>query len=906
MPAPSAWGAGAAALWESAAVLDTGREPVLAPASADDWTNSAGGTWSTAADWSTGAVPDASSNATIAASGTYAVSIDAAAAANALTIDDSGATVTDTAKLAIGTTLAVTAGTFVLGNGGAIVGGTISTGASGVFDVAYSTLSSVQDMGTLSGVTYQGTLDVASATLTVLNGINLTGAGGSGEAILNLSTVNDLVGQVTVYDASSIGNVAINLQDDGTLEFINDRATDGTVTLAGDVAINGIEGNGVYSDGGGVIDLEGKSAAETLVNAGTLTAFQAGLQVDIVYAAGDDTQELFVNQGAISVAGGGLFEANLDTTNQGRISLAGDYGLVSLDLPYHQLATFTNSGTIDIAGGMNEFIVNGEFVNTGTIKVTGHGNLFDLGSTWTVTSGLTMSAGNTLGLGGEFTTATLLDELSLNHINGVVVSLDATASSVAGMVSNQGATLTLGGTGGLVLQLDIIGKDWAGTIDGGTIVDAGGGLRGDGTLDDVTYQGTLDVTASDQNIVIEGGFNTTAGTPPAVVNITGDNANLNFGDVDETFDNANIYLGADGGGASITCSSNPGTVTFGKNVTITQVGTRATILYGSDDGAYVINQGIISADVTGAAIDFVVASHGFGGLNNQGTLLATNGGTIDLSDAGKIGNLPGGTLTGGTWEANAGSVIQLLDNASVSTDAATIILSGAGSAMQGLDTTSKAEVTLDQTLRTISSAGTLELLAGRNFSADHAIRDAGTLELGGGSFAAGGLAVTATGTLSGFGTVTTTLINDGVVSASGGTLAFLHAATNDGTIDAGTGAVSFVVAVEGTGRLQVGAAGTLSLLHGAAAGQTLDFTAAGGLVDLAAADYFKATIENFAAGDRIDLINTAETSYAYAAGILTVQDNGATVAALHFAGAYTQSDFALNADGHTGTVVTFA
>jgi hypothetical protein len=111
--------------------------------------------------------------------------------------------------------------------------------------------------------------------------------------------------------------------------------------------------------------------------------------------------------------------------------------------------------------------------------------------------------------------------------------------------------------------------------------------------------------------------------------------------------------------------------------------------------------------------------------------------------------------------------------------------------------------------------------------------------------------------------------------------------------------------VGGTGKLEIGAAGTLSLLLGAGSGQTADFLAGTGLLELTKPLDFAGFIEGFAASDRIDLIGAAATGFTYASGILTVTDNTTIVAKLHFDGSYAQSDFKLASDGHAGTIITF-
>jgi hypothetical protein len=136
-------------------------------------------------------------------------------------------------------------------------------------------------------------------------------------------------------------------------------------------------------------------------------------------------------------------------------------------------------------------------------------------------------------------------------------------------------------------------------------------------------------------------------------------------------------------------------------------------------------------------------------------------------------------------------------------------------------------------------------------------------------------------------------------------MTFMGAATNNGTIDAAGGAALFGTAVAGTGTLAVYATGTLSLLAGAGTGQTVDFLAGTGLVDLTAPLDFAGTVAGFGGSDVIDLIATPETGFSYAGNVLTVTNGSTEVAAIKFAGTYQQSDFSLGSDGNGGTLIKF-
>jgi hypothetical protein len=139
-----------------------------------------------------------------------------------------------------------------------------------------------------------------------------------------------------------------------------------------------------------------------------------------------------------------------------------------------------------------------------------------------------------------------------------------------------------------------------------------------------------------------------------------------------------------------------------------------------------------------------------------------------------------------------------------------------------------------------------------------------------------------------------------------GTMSFLGALSNQGTLLVAGGVASIATLSAVSGTLELGAAGTLSLLNAAPTGQLVDFLPSGGLLDLAAPAGFAGAISGFGAGDTIDLLSTSATGFGYAGGVLSVMNGGSTVATLHFNGSYTMSSFTVGSDGHGGTQIGFS
>ena len=249
----------------------------------------------------------------------------------------------------------------------------------------------------------------------------------------------------------------------------------------------------------------------------------------------------------------------------------------------------------------------------------------------------------------------------------------------------------------------------------------------------------------------------------------------------------------------------------------------------------------------------------------------------------RLTNLSGGRLAGGAYIVDAGSVLELANDATIATDDANITLRGKGSTIQSLSTTTGDQVSFDTTLRTIGAAGKLHLLAGRGLTTAAApIRDNGLIQLGGGTLTVTGagssLTIGAGGKLLGLGVVdATTLTNSGLIEASGGTLTVQNA-------------------VKGKGGVQIDANATLVLGGSTAGGSTATFNGAGATLTLDKPASFASTIGGFGLDDTLDLVGlTANAAKINASNQLVVTENGATVVTLQLSGNNSGLDFVTKA-----------
>ena len=155
-----------------------------------------------------------------------------------------------------------------------------------------------------------------------------------------------------------------------------------------------------------------------------------------------------------------------------------------------------------------------------------------------------------------------------------------------------------------------------------------------------------------------------------------------------------------------------------------------------------------------------IGSNTGGTFLNQGTIKVIGGGTVTIQGDT---NFAGGTLTGGTWQATAGSTLRLL-GADIVTNAASILLDGSGANLYSDDGTTSALASFADN----SLMGSLAIQNGFNLAAPADFNNQGSLTIGAGSvFTAGGNYTTGGSTI-----VDGTLAaSDTVTVASGGSFA---------------------------------------------------------------------------------------------------------------------------------------
>jgi len=281
------------------------------------------------------------------------------------------------------------------------------------------------------------------------------------------------------------------------------------------------------------------------------------------------------------------------------------------------------------------------------------------------------------------------------------------------------------------------------------------------------------------------------------------------------------------------------------------------------------------------------------GSDNYGVAAATLGweagpdgsssGTASVTGAGSLWTISGELVVGnagtGTLDIGTGGEVSAGSLATSASAAAHISLSATGSE---LVVTGNALLG-GTALTNISIGAGSKLMAGGTIT----LTDS-RVALSGGTLTAGStIVVGQSQAISGYGTITaTTLDNNSAITARGGTLAFI------GGINA-------------EGHLEIGGGSTLYLDGYVIAGQTAQFQAATGTLQIGMPTEFGAVIADFVKGDVIDLVGIAGKSLSFSGHTLTVLETSGATLGLNFGGTYSSASFASPvSDGHGGTLIT--
>jgi hypothetical protein len=556
-------------------------------------------------------------------------------------------------------------------------------------------------------------------------------------------------------------------------------------------------------------------------------------------------------------------------------------------------ATVTNTGQItggqggqgNYAGGGNGgtgiYLKNARLLQSGTVTGGGGGYGYGSGSGGAgiiaVGGSLAVSAeGHVGGGGGNSGSVDVQESIFIpGGSGGVGISLTGSTLSVSGTVTGgRGGYVAVGysgGAGGDGIDLNGGKLTVSGTVSGGA---GGNGTSTDGTI----YYGG----GGGAGIAIGSGTVIVSGTVSG--GAAGAYSNPFFPQMGDAivFDGAAgtlvVEAGATFNGAVTANSAAADVLILGaKGGTLSGLGSQFTgfnsisELSGTAwtlDGANTVS--------AGESLSVVGTLNVGGALTDNGRITVARNATLNLQDGGTFGGVLGGlgavTISNGLtlMHGSALGVGTVTDTGNLTLGSGEVLLNPKGDLLK---------------LSSAPASGTLAVTGAQG----DALSNQGSLGLSG------------PGSIE----ISVTFTNFGRLSQTGGTLAFLGAIGNNGTITVASGTAIVSQHVSGAGAFQIGAAGTLSLLSGAASTQSVDFLAAAGQLDLTYPARFLGTIAGFHGQDSIDLVGTALPSLSFANNVLTVLRGGTVEASLHFAPGLSLSDFTVGSDGHGGTVIGF-
>ena len=612
----------------------------------------------------------------------------------------------------------------------------------------------------------------------------------------------------------------------------------------------------------------------------------SGPILDITNFAADS--RTFTITGAPNADGNRVALSNTGSITIENQNLSEDGNQVSTEISADIQGSVQNSGNITIyssdvdEGGVASALFEGQVQNNGTITVEAGGN-----ATASATFSDDVQNSNTI---------SVLDDSG---------GSTATAEFSAGFIQNTG-TISADGYGATLVfdavTVDQLNGDSPGTIaatdsavivfDGTTV--SGGEISGDSSQDlliqvgDSAFNGVVALTLEDGVTVVDQTMTIGSGVT------------------------LEVERGSNGPGATLddVNVTNYGTV----QVDQSQLPTTTLTL---EDGT-IITGGTLSIGSVGT-VDVEVGSEGQGGNNGYDFdaqldhVTVTNGGIIevDLNDDGAVLNLADGTsITGGTLNVGTGEVyVQSGFNGGVTLDHVTVTMDNSGEIEIGTAQSQGSTLVLEDgttitggTLSLEDTGDTVEILFGTNdigATFDHVqVENSGTIQVGSAPI---------------FGDPTL-LLKDGT-TISDGTLDIESTGVVNVQNGANGGATLNDVTVTNTGAITIGSGATLTLENDTCVNGAITFTGTGDTLALDSTTNVKnAVLSGFVTGNVIDFTDVTadeDASVGYSNGVLTLtyyapgdtEHLHAFHESIKLSGGYSQSNFALQDDGHGGTEI---
>ncbi len=700
----------------------------LTPAAADasgcenSWTNTKGGSWFEAENWSKKAVPTSGEEACITEAGTYSV------------------TMTQTSGTGTVTVKSLTVG----GSSGTQ---TLDVGSSSTLNAVLTTTSGI-------GVTTAGV-------------IAITNGDGSGN---NVTVVSPITNAGTIASEPANGGTRTlqgNITNTGTLAINTNTSYNGASTaLTNTGRLNVAEGkklsvsakNSVTNGAGGQI--AGTGSGDVFVEKEGSFAEGAGTT--------SGTKPVIIDDGALSYTGAGTSAIALHgegSTLKGNLSSGQSLSIESTSSENAKTtaaASFSNSGSITLTNGDSSgnnvtFLISkdGTLTNSGTLTTeVAHGGTRSIQGNLTNTGTLAVDAKTTFNGSKRL----LTNEGTLNVAKGIQLTVAAGSSFTNGT----GGKITAGTGGSVFLS--------GGTL-GGTFIEGAGTTSG--TLPVIVRDAALDYSGSGSSTIALRGNSSLSGasSPGQSLLIESTSSENAVTTIAASFTNAGSIKLTNG-----DTSGNNDTVVISGG-TLTNSGTLSTEL--AHGGVRALQGNITNTGKL--VINTNTAINGSKGLlTNEGTLKVAESKQLTVSNESSVANGSGGKIvgagtgdlfqSGGTFTEGAGTTS---GTQPVFVDDGTLSYTGAGSSLIKLrgNTALTGNVSVGQTLVIESTSG-----ENATATAPGSFTNAGLITMTNGDTAGNNATlILSSGTLTNSGTLT-------AVDPIGGTRTIQGNLTNTGTL----------------------------------------------------------------------------------------------------------------------------
>jgi len=727
--------------------------------------------------------------------------------------DGGTGTLTVTGKIS-GTGVIVNAGTLILNNDdGDAIG---DTDGLNVGSAATISLQTDETVGRLAG---RGAFVLNANTLTfAVSGSDFDGVmSGTGGVVINAGNFHQFAGENTYTGSTTVNGGILTIGDSlrgpppGEGVILDSNAV---IVNGGELALEVSETIGSLAGTGGTVNLEDRfGSSYTLTTGGNNASTTFGGS--------------FSGDGTLDKRGTGTFTLSGDnsgfdgtiTVEEGTLSLAttaaggdGSFSITTTGSVIDYADGVTSAAPIDINSNTTQLqVLTGSATQSGVISETGGARPMEkigdgtltLTGTNTYTGGTTVTAG-TLQLGNGGTTGSVAGDITNN---AALIFNRSDAVTLSNVISGSG-TVTKAGAGTLTLT-------GTNTFTGGTTVTSGtlqlgnGGTTGS-LAGDITNNAALIFNRSDavtlSDVISGSGSVTKAGA--GTLTLTGTNTYTGGTTVTSgTLVNQGTIAGAVVNNASFTNQAGGTTGAVTSAGTGSNAGTIASLV---NTGGTFANTGTIAASAsnsagtttnTGAIGGALVVSGGVFNQNAGGTLVGNttvSGGQLNVNGTGALSSASV-TVEGGTLSTDGGS---LAATAGVQVTGGTFALEG------------------DETINTLTNAGTVTIGAGNTLAAAVITNSSGTIRIGANATLQGTgntlnnsslIDVATNGTVSDAGAINN--LANGVINFNGpgGTATFASTTTgsifNDGSINVVDGDVLVTGNLTNQGSGQLGVAG---------------------------------------------------------------------------------------------------